>query len=67
MIEAKKLAYADMIRYNADPHFAKIPALTASKSKDFAKQRAALINASKANWATSMPARRRRPTMARRT
>ena len=25
MIEAKKLAYADMIRYDADPQFAKIP------------------------------------------
>ena len=48
MIEAKKLAYADMIRYNADPHFAKIP-VEGLKSKAFAKTRAALINASKAN------------------
>jgi gamma-glutamyltranspeptidase/glutathione hydrolase len=48
MIEAKKLAYADMIRYNADPHFAKIP-VDGLKSKDFAKTRAALINAAKAN------------------
>jgi gamma-glutamyltranspeptidase/glutathione hydrolase len=48
MIEAKKLAYADMIRFNADPHFAKIP-VEGLKSKAFAKTRAALINASKAN------------------
>jgi len=48
MIEAKKLAYADMIRFNADPHFAKIP-VDGLKSKEFAKTRAALISASKAN------------------
>ncbi len=48
MIEAKKLAYADMIRFNADPHFAKIP-VDGLKSKEFAKTRAALINATKAN------------------
>ena len=27
MIEAKKLAYADMLRYVADPKFAKVPVL----------------------------------------
>ena len=48
MIEAKKLAYADMIRYDADPKFAKIP-VDGLKSKEFAKTRAALISASKAN------------------
>ena len=48
MIEAKKLAYADMIRFDADPKFAKIP-VDGLKSKEFAKSRATLINASKAN------------------
>jgi gamma-glutamyltranspeptidase/glutathione hydrolase len=48
MIEAKKLAYADMIRYDADPKFSKIP-VDGLKSKAFAKTRATLINASKAN------------------
>jgi gamma-glutamyltranspeptidase / glutathione hydrolase len=48
MIEAKKLAYADMIRYDADPKFAKIP-VDGLKSKEFAKTRAALINPAKAN------------------
>src|ERR1019366_9615688 len=48
MIEAKKLAYADMIRYDADPKFAKIP-VDGLKSKEFAKARGALINAAKAN------------------
>lgn len=48
MIEAKKIAYADMIRFNADPHFAKIP-VEGLRSKEFAKTRAALIDAAKAN------------------
>jgi gamma-glutamyltranspeptidase/glutathione hydrolase len=48
MIEAKKLAYADMIRFDADPNFAKIP-VDGLKSKEFAKKRAALITPSKAN------------------
>src|ERR1019366_8725188 len=48
MIEAKKLAYADMIRYDADPKFAKIP-VDGLKSKEFAKSRATRIDASKAN------------------
>jgi gamma-glutamyltranspeptidase/glutathione hydrolase len=48
MIEAKKLAYADMLRYDADPKFATIP-LEGLKSKAFAKTRAALIDAAKAN------------------
>ena len=47
MIEAKKLAYADMIRYDADPRFAKIP-VEGLRSKDFASTRAKLIEATKA-------------------
>ena len=47
MIEAKKLAYADMIRYDADPRFAKIP-VEGLRSKDFAATRATLIDAAKA-------------------
>jgi gamma-glutamyltranspeptidase/glutathione hydrolase len=39
MIEAKKLAYADMLRYVADPKFSKVPT-AAMLSKDNAKQRA---------------------------
>lgn len=47
MIEAKKLAYADMQRFNGDPRFAKIPVRTL-QSKAYAAQRAALIDARKA-------------------
>ena len=48
MIEAKKLAFADMLRYDADPRFAKIP-VDGLRSKEFARTRAALIDATKAN------------------
>jgi gamma-glutamyltranspeptidase/glutathione hydrolase len=47
-IEAMKLAYADLYRYNADPKFAKVP-VEGLLSKSYAAQRAALINANKAN------------------
>jgi gamma-glutamyltranspeptidase/glutathione hydrolase len=47
-IEAMKLAYADVYRYDADPRFAKIP-MKGLLSKDYAKQRAKLINPEKAN------------------
>ena len=50
-IEAMKLAYADLARYNADPRFAKIP-VDGLLSKDYAKQRAALINPQKADCET---------------
>ncbi|HWE49016.1 MAG TPA: gamma-glutamyltransferase [Bryobacteraceae bacterium] len=48
MIEAKKIAYADMIRYDADPRFAKIP-VAGLISKEFAAERAKLIDPRKAN------------------
>jgi gamma-glutamyltranspeptidase/glutathione hydrolase len=47
MIEAKKLAYADMLRYAADPRFAPAP-LAALVDKEYAKSRAALIDPSRA-------------------
>jgi gamma-glutamyltranspeptidase/glutathione hydrolase len=47
MIEAKKLAYADMLRYVADPRFAKVP-VGPMLSKAHAKTRAALIDPAKA-------------------
>jgi len=47
-IEAMKLAYADLGRYNADPRFAKVP-VKGLLSKDYAKQRAKLIDPGKAN------------------
>jgi gamma-glutamyltranspeptidase/glutathione hydrolase len=47
MIEAKKLAYADMLRYVADPRFSKVPVLP-MLSKEHAASRARLINQAKA-------------------
>jgi gamma-glutamyltranspeptidase/glutathione hydrolase len=52
MIEAKKLAYADMIRYDADPRFARIP-LAGLASKDYAASRAMLIDPGKAHCGVS--------------
>jgi len=43
MTEAKKLAFADRARYYADPAFAKVP-VERLLSKDYAKQRAAMID-----------------------
>jgi gamma-glutamyltranspeptidase / glutathione hydrolase len=47
MIEAKKLAYADMLRYVADQKFSKAP-VSSMLSKDHAKARARLIDPAKA-------------------
>jgi gamma-glutamyltranspeptidase/glutathione hydrolase len=48
MIEAKKLAYADLARYIADPKFAQIP-VAGLLAKDYARQRAKLVDMTKAN------------------
>jgi len=48
MIEAKKLAYADLLRYVADQKFSKVP-VAGLLSKEYAAQRAKLIDMSKAN------------------
>jgi gamma-glutamyltranspeptidase/glutathione hydrolase len=48
MIEAKKLAYADMARYVGDPRFGPVP-VPEMLSKDLAKSRAALIDMEKAS------------------
>jgi gamma-glutamyltranspeptidase/glutathione hydrolase len=48
MIEAKKLAYADMYRYVADPKFSQVP-VDGMLSKDYAAARAKLIDTAKAN------------------
>ena len=48
MIEAKKLAYADLLKYIGDPKKQKLPVATLL-SKEWAAQRAKLIDADKAN------------------
>ncbi|MGH9780313.1 MAG: gamma-glutamyltransferase family protein, partial [Candidatus Acidiferrales bacterium] len=50
MIEAKKLAYADLRKYIGDPRFSKIP-VAGLLSDDYARERAKLIDMSKANCA----------------
>lgn len=47
-IEAMKVAYSDLYRYNADPRFAKVPT-QGLISKEYAAERAKLINLEKAN------------------
>jgi gamma-glutamyltranspeptidase/glutathione hydrolase len=58
MIEAKKLAYADLVRYIGDPRFSTLP-VKQLLSKDFAAERAKLIDPNNANCnvgpATSLP------------
>jgi gamma-glutamyltranspeptidase / glutathione hydrolase len=48
MIEAKKLAYADLLRYIGDPRFSKIP-IPEMTSKQLAAERAKLIEANRAS------------------
>ena len=48
MIEAKKLAYADLRRYVGDPRFSHIP-VEGMLSKNYSAQRAKLIDMNKAN------------------
>ena len=47
-IEAKKLAYADVLRYVGDPRSAKVP-VSGMLSKEYAAERAKLINMDHAN------------------
>lgn len=47
MIEAKKLAYADMLRYVADPRFSQAP-VAGMLSKQYARGRARLIDPARA-------------------
>jgi gamma-glutamyltranspeptidase / glutathione hydrolase len=58
MIEAKKLAYADLIRYIGDPKFSTLP-VSQLLSKEFAATRAKQIDPNKANCnvgpTTSLP------------
>jgi gamma-glutamyltranspeptidase / glutathione hydrolase len=51
-IEAMKLAYADVYRYNADPRNCRVPIPTLL-SKEYAQERAGLIDSRKANCAVS--------------
>jgi gamma-glutamyltranspeptidase/glutathione hydrolase len=50
MIECKKLAYADMLRYVCDPKFNKIP-VAPMLAKDYARKRAILVDMGQANCA----------------
>jgi gamma-glutamyltranspeptidase / glutathione hydrolase len=52
MIEAKKLAYADMYRYVADQKFSPVP-VEGMLSKEYAAQRAKLIDMARANCSVS--------------
>ena len=52
LIEAKKLAYADMQRHVADPDFSATP-VTAMLDKQYARERAALIEPAQARAAVS--------------
>ena len=70
LIEAKKLAYADLYAYNADPNFAKVP-LEKLLSDEYAKSLCSRIDAKRASGTAAgetspVPATRscsRRPTV----
>jgi gamma-glutamyltranspeptidase/glutathione hydrolase len=47
-MEAMKLAYADLYRYDADPRFAKVP-VKSLLSKEYARERARLMDPNKAD------------------
>jgi gamma-glutamyltranspeptidase/glutathione hydrolase len=47
MIEAKKLAYADMLRYVCDPKFNRVP-VAGLLAKDYARERARLVDMGRA-------------------
>ncbi len=49
-IEAKKLAYADMIRYVGDPRFARMP-VAGMISAEYGRERSKLVDPAKANCA----------------
>lgn len=51
-IEAMKLAYADLHRYDADPRFAKVP-VKGLLSKEYAQERSKLIDRAKADCAAN--------------
>jgi len=51
-IEAMKLAYMDLYRYDADPRFAEVP-VKGLLSKSYAEERARLIDPAKANCAAA--------------
>ena len=48
MIESKNLAYADMLRFVADPNLSRVP-VAGMLSKDYARERAKLIDPTRAN------------------
>jgi gamma-glutamyltranspeptidase/glutathione hydrolase len=64
MIEAKKLAYSDLLKYVGDPHYSKVP-VAELLSKDTAAARAKLIDTGHATcsvvptqlaWLAQLPA-----------
>ncbi|MFW9960288.1 MAG: gamma-glutamyltransferase [Candidatus Thorarchaeota archaeon] len=56
MIEAKKLAYADLHQHNADPSFYDVP-LASLLSKEYARKRSTLVSPTQAmtNYASGLP------------